>query len=133
MSTLRVANLQSTAGTQTVTQDRLYRGAATAWVNFNGTGTVAIRDSYNVSSITDNGVGDYTVNFQTALANANYAANAIARRPDALLTGSWFVQLQSTATQSTGSFQLAVIFNSYSPPSVATDSAAVFVSFFGGY
>jgi hypothetical protein len=43
-----------------------------AWVNFNGTGTVAIRASYNVSSITDNGVGDYTVNFATALTDANY-------------------------------------------------------------
>lgn len=46
---------------------------ALAWVNFNGTGTVAIRSSYNVSSITDNGTGDYTVNFATALADANYA------------------------------------------------------------
>jgi hypothetical protein len=45
-----------------------------AWVNFNGTGTVAIRASYNVSSITDNGVGDYTVNFTTAMPDANYAA-----------------------------------------------------------
>jgi len=45
-----------------------------AWVNFNGTSTVAIRASYNVSSITDNGTGDYTVNFTTALADANYAA-----------------------------------------------------------
>jgi hypothetical protein len=44
-----------------------------AWVNFNGTGTVAIRASYNVSSITDNGVADYTVNFTTALADANYS------------------------------------------------------------
>jgi hypothetical protein len=44
-----------------------------AWVNFNGTGTVAIRASGNVSSITDNGVGDYTVNFSTALPDANYA------------------------------------------------------------
>jgi len=43
-----------------------------AWVNFNGTGTVAIRASGNVSSITDNGTGDYTVNFTTALADANY-------------------------------------------------------------
>jgi hypothetical protein len=43
-----------------------------AWVNFNGTGTVAIRAAYNVSSITDNGTGDYTVNFTTALADANY-------------------------------------------------------------
>lgn len=46
-----------------------------AWVNFNGTGTVAIRASGNVSSITDNGVGDYTVNFTTALVDGNYAVN----------------------------------------------------------
>lgn len=43
-----------------------------AWVNFNGTGTVAIRASGNVTSITDNGVGDYTVNFTTAMPDANY-------------------------------------------------------------
>jgi hypothetical protein len=47
--------------------------AARAWVNFNGTGTVAIRASGNVSSITDNGTGDYTVNFTTAMSDANYA------------------------------------------------------------
>lgn len=47
---------------------------ALAWVNFNGTGTVAIRSAYNVSSITDNGTGDYTVNFTNALSDANYAA-----------------------------------------------------------
>ena len=46
---------------------------ARAWVNFNGTGTVAIRASGNVSSITDNGVGDYTVNFATAMPDANYS------------------------------------------------------------
>ena len=44
-----------------------------AWVNFNGTGTPAIRASGNVSSITDNGTGDYTINFTTALPDANYA------------------------------------------------------------
>lgn len=47
--------------------------ACRAWVNFNGTGTVAIRASGNVSSITDNGVGNYTVNFTTAMPDANYA------------------------------------------------------------
>lgn len=45
-----------------------------AWVNFNGTGTVAIRASGNVSSITDNGTGDYTVNFTNAMPDANYTA-----------------------------------------------------------
>jgi hypothetical protein len=47
-----------------------------AWVNFNGTGTVAIRASFNVSSITDNGTGDYTINFTNAFADANYAITA---------------------------------------------------------
>ena len=50
--------------------------ACRAWVNFNGTGTVAIRGSGNVSSITDNGTGDYTVNFTTAMVDANYTAVA---------------------------------------------------------
>ena len=44
-----------------------------AWVNFNGTGTVAIRASGNVTSITDNGVGDYTVNFTNAMPDINYS------------------------------------------------------------
>ena len=46
---------------------------AKAWVNFNGIGTVAIRRAFNVSSITDNGTGNYTVNFTTAMPDANYA------------------------------------------------------------
>jgi hypothetical protein len=48
--------------------------AARAWVNFSGTGTVTIRASGNVTSITDNGTGDYTVNFTTAMSDANYCA-----------------------------------------------------------
>ena len=69
MSTLRVDTIQNAAGTDSPIS---VPGTAKAWVNFNGTGTVAIRASYNVSSITDNGTGDYTVNFVTALADANY-------------------------------------------------------------
>jgi hypothetical protein len=56
--------------------------SARAWVNFNGTGTVAIRASGNVSSITDNGTGDYTVNFTTAMADVNYAVVATAAPSD---------------------------------------------------
>jgi len=48
-----------------------------AWVNFNGTGTVAIRASGNVSSITDNGVGDYSINFTTAMPDANYSYTGV--------------------------------------------------------
>ncbi len=54
-----------------------------AWVNFSGKNTVTIRDSYNVSSITDNGVGDYTINFSTPLANANYSISGMCQHDHA--------------------------------------------------
>jgi hypothetical protein len=56
-------------------------GTLKAWVNFNGTGTVAIRASGNVSSITDNGTGDYTVNFTTAIVDADYSVNITTGNP----------------------------------------------------
>ena len=56
--------------------------ACRAWVNFNGTGTVAIRGSGNVSSITDNGVGDFTINFTTAIQDANYAIAGVTGNAD---------------------------------------------------
>jgi hypothetical protein len=71
--TLVLDTLQNGAGTASTSSDNVINGCAKAWVNFNGTGTVAIRASYNVSSITDNGTGQYTVNFTNALADANYA------------------------------------------------------------
>ena len=61
------AGAVTTAKLGTTEQSQLCK----AWVNFDGTGTVAIRASYNVSSITDNSTGDYTVNFTTALADPN--------------------------------------------------------------
>lgn len=70
---------------------------AKAWVNFNGTGTVAIRASYNVSSITDNGVGDYTVNFTTAMVDANYAAVAMGLSGTAAYGDSWSTNAYNTA------------------------------------
>lgn len=74
MSTLKVNTLTDTAATKSVPIEDVVNGTARAWVNFDGTGTVAIRASYNVSSITDNSTGNYTVNFTTALSDANYAA-----------------------------------------------------------
>ena len=52
----------------------LQQGLAKFWVNFNGTGTIAARDSLNFSSLTDNGTGDYTVNFSNSMTNVNYAS-----------------------------------------------------------
>ena len=71
MSEIRATTISDLAGTGPATLTGQY--AAKAWVNFDGTGTVAIRQSGNVSSITDNNTGDYTVNFATAQVDFNYA------------------------------------------------------------
>jgi hypothetical protein len=76
MSVIKTTTLSTLDGSYSVPSETLARGACRAWVNFDGTGTVAIRASFNVSSITDNGTGDYTVNFTNALPDANYAATA---------------------------------------------------------
>ena len=76
MSSLQVDNIQSYNANPPVIKSSSGAEVGTfcrAWVNFNGTGTVAIRQSFNVSSITDNGVGDYTVNFTTAFPDTNYS------------------------------------------------------------
>lgn len=72
MSTLRVDAIQNRTGGDIINA----KGMARAWVNFNGTGTVAIRTSFNVTSVTDGGTGNYTVNFATDMADANYAVLA---------------------------------------------------------
>lgn len=82
MSTARFNTLENAAGTKSVPVSTVVDGSAKAWVNFNGTGTVAIRASFNVTSITDNGVGIYTVNFTTAMADANYATIGTGRLKD---------------------------------------------------
>jgi hypothetical protein len=76
MSTLVVATLKSNSSSPPAFQNTSGTEIGTlcrAWVNFNASGTVTIRAQFNVSSITDNGVGDFTVNFTNALADANYA------------------------------------------------------------
>jgi hypothetical protein len=89
--------------------------ACRAWVNFNGTGTVAIRASGNVTSITDNGTGDYTVNFTNAMPDANYSA--VAQSSDVQIelvstaVGSSRVRTSnSTGTVSDASIVCAAIF-----------------------
>jgi hypothetical protein len=79
MSTAKFDTLSTLDGSRTIPVSTVAQGTARAWVNFNGTGTVAIRASFNVSSITDNGTGQYTVNFTTAMPDANYAISATSR------------------------------------------------------
>lgn len=66
--------------------------SARAWVNFNGTGTVAIRASGNVSSITDIGIGNYDVNFTTAMPDANYGQSGFIQRAEDGTTNTGFIR-----------------------------------------
>jgi hypothetical protein len=93
-----------------------------AWVNFNGTGTVAIRASGNVSSITDNGTGNYTVNFTTAMVDANYCAVAGDGTGQTTAPGGVSMYFASYATGSVG-WQ---IYLGVSPIDVAINNVAIF-------
>lgn len=95
MSTLKVTTIQDTSGGNASTSEQIAQGRAKVWVSFNGTGTVAIRDSFNVSSITDNDAGDYSVNITNAMANANYAVVGSAGISNAFL--SLYIHTKSTS------------------------------------
>jgi len=95
-------------------------GLCRAWVNFNGTGTVAIRAANNVSSITDNGSGDYTVNFVTAMPDANYSAVGSTNNGGTI--GGWYVV--TPFVYSTGSVRVGTTAGS------STDNSLISVSIF---
>ena len=80
-------------------------GKVKAWVNFNGTGTVAIRASFNVSTITDNGPGNYTVNFTTAMSDAAYCISAHSSYSDTAINPEY--NLMGNCIKSTGSLQIS--------------------------
>jgi len=85
MSTLAVGTIKSISSAAPVFQNTsgTEKGQlCKAWVNFNGLNTIAIRDSFNVSSLTDNGNGDYTVTFTNAMSNANYCVTLGVKSPD---------------------------------------------------
>ena len=117
MSTLKVTTIQTPAGVEVYT--------CKAWVNFNGTGTVAIRGSGNVSSITDNGSSDYTVNFTTAMPDANYSATAMGD-----VSGGVVVSIQSGVAAPTTSALRLRTYEATAGGFFGIDSAYVFVSIF---
>ena len=116
------ANLQFNSG---------YGSVATAygcraWVNFNGTGTVAIRASGNVSSITDNGTGDYTVNFTTAMPDVNYATVGIS----ALAANTGKVIIYSSGGGTAPTVSLVRIYNDIASNLTGQDSSIMNIAIF---
>ena len=83
MSTLKVNTIQNTSAAHSSTPEEIAQGRAKAWVNMNAEPAESFRDSFNVSSFTDNGTGDFVINFATALSSANYlVVNSASRGQD---------------------------------------------------
>lgn len=119
------ANLQFNSG---------YGSVATAygcraWVNFNGTGTVAIRASGNVSSITDNGTGNYTVNFTTTMTDENYSACVTIQRENSSANYANVYGSYAADTWTTSAFQIRSTFLNDTASGYA-DSPRISVSVF---
>jgi len=125
MSTAKFDTLSNLAGSQTVPVSTVAQGSAKAWVNFNGTGTVAIRASFNVSSITDSGLGQYTLNLTTALPDLNYAVVGSAVTSTATVTVFSNAALDATAYTSTSSVGVTTYANGN-----FSDSAIITVAVF---
>jgi hypothetical protein len=98
-------------------------GVAKAWVNFNGTGTVTINASHNVTSITDNGAGDYTINFTTAFSSAYYGFSSMSSGPS-----TFAIALVSSAAAPTAA---AFRMRTFNTAGAGVDATYVGASFFG--
>jgi len=111
MSEIKVDTLtgKTTAGDITVTSEggaatqSLQQGLAKAWVNFNGTGTIATRGSLNVSGLLDDGTGDYTISFSNTMANVNYSAAGAVNQNETTALLDFSLQ----GTQAVGSVKVA--------------------------
>ena len=111
--TINAANISD--GTDTVDTGYVVNGSAKAWVSFDGTGTVAIRDSMNVSSLTDNGTGDYTVSFTNAFSTADYSVSGTSFSGN--VTGP-----KSSTSVLAGSLQVLSWFNTFADSPIMSTS-----------
>ena len=129
MSTLQVGTIKSASSAAPVFQNSsgTEKGQlAKVWCSFNGNGTIAIKDSFNTSSLTDNGSGAYTVNFTNAMSNANYCCIVGAGNNELGSKGAWNAIYDDTTTVA-GSVRLAL----YTTTGSSEDNEQVFMVIYG--
>ena len=103
MSTIKVTNIQDTSGGNQSTSEEIAQGRAKAWANFNGNSTPEFRDDFNFNTITDNGTGDYSLNFTSDMSDANYCVVVGTRSRS---TGNVYHQITTVHAQSTSAVQI---------------------------
>ncbi len=96
----------ATVSAGTGTTENVIKG----WINFNGTGVIAINDSYNVTSITDNATGDYTVTWDTDFANTSYAVAGMVQAGDSIST-TRALYIMTTGALALGSTRIRTVLN----------------------
>jgi len=125
MSTLTVTNIKKTG--ETASRD--VSGVAAAWINFNGAGTVAIRDSMNVSGVVDGGTGLYTMSYASSLANGDYSVGDLTANLGATLSQSYVI---SASWLAVGSYQFYTMYaSSFTGGGAVVDSSLVGVQIMG--
>ena len=105
------------------TTTNLQQGLGKGWLNFNGTGTIAITDSFNIASITDNATGDYTNTLSNAMANSNFCYTALGGNT----SGALSVRIENANNRSTTTIDIL----SYNTSSQTTDFADMNTLFHG--
>ena len=131
-SELRVDNLRGSTtggsinvlGEGTSATTNLQQGLAKAWVNFDGTGTIAIRDDNNVSSLTDNNTGNYTINLTNSFSDTNYNATALTGTGGALMN----ISVNTTVTMTSSAVS---VFTGQSSQNSTGDCNFVYLTFHG--
>ena len=115
MSTLKTANIQDTSGNNNSTPEEISQGRAKAWITFNGTGTVANRDKFNIDTITDNGTGDYTLTFTNNMSSSDYVVVGNAGLGSANYWTSIYIHSRSTSPfyqePTTSSFRIIISYS----------------------
>ena len=100
-SELRVNTLKDASGNNSIATSFVAGGSAKMWINFNGTGTIAARDSFNFTSLTDNGTGDHTITIADNMSNANYAHTGSSGGQNGTSNGNVYAYDQQTARTTT--------------------------------
>lgn len=130
MSTLKTSNIQDTSGGNNSTPAEINQGRAKAWINFKGGGTVAIRGSYGISTLTDNGTGDYTLGFTNSFSDTNYCVVFGGWNSDGGDGGWNAVGSGSSANYPAGLATGSVRLNTYNGSGSSQDQQAVYVAIF---
>lgn len=108
--TLTISTLSD--GTNSTSSTNCIQGSAKAWVNFNGTTTATIRASYNVSSVTRIGTGQYTISFTNAMSDANYSIVGLTDSQSGDTTNALVQISTQSVNPSASSFQIYTVLGS---------------------